>query len=160
MEAVSYLKPIQASLIKVGMYVMIDEKTCEIISIVLSKTGKHGGMKACLTGRDIFTQDKHTHMCAGHTGMYEVETIRREYQVMAIYEQNEELVIDYMNENDEIEQLIGSLENKEIKELQDLSKTCEGKEEVAITMVSAIEGKEDCYSVVKKMVGMKKIVLK
>ncbi len=44
--------------LKVGRYVNIDESPCKIISISMSKPGKHGSAKASIEATDIFTGAK------------------------------------------------------------------------------------------------------
>ncbi|NLU46124.1 MAG: translation initiation factor IF-5A [Euryarchaeota archaeon] len=44
--------------LKVGRYVNIDDSPCKIISITMSKPGKHGSAKAAIEAIDLFTGSK------------------------------------------------------------------------------------------------------
>jgi translation initiation factor 5A len=45
--------------VKKGDYVMIEDRPCQVRSITISKTGKHGSAKAIITGIDIFNSKKY-----------------------------------------------------------------------------------------------------
>lgn len=62
--------PIRAGEIKIGMIILLDNHPCKIISIDISKTGKHGHSKAVFTGFDIFTNKKYTDMCPTSHNIY------------------------------------------------------------------------------------------
>ncbi len=44
--------------LKVGRYVNIDDSPCKIISMTMSKPGKHGSAKASIEATDLFTGAK------------------------------------------------------------------------------------------------------
>ena len=46
--------------VKVGMYIVIEERPCKVTQVLVSKTGKHGYSKVYISGVDIFTQVKRT----------------------------------------------------------------------------------------------------
>mmetsp|Transcript_81321 Transcript_81321/g.122197 ORF Transcript_81321/g.122197 Transcript_81321/m.122197 type:complete len:160 (+) Transcript_81321:93-572(+) len=50
--------PMEAGQVKKGGYMMIKGKPCKILSISVSKTGKHGHAKCNFTATDIFTGKK------------------------------------------------------------------------------------------------------
>ncbi|EEC51980.1 predicted protein [Phaeodactylum tricornutum CCAP 1055/1] len=50
--------PMEAGQIKKGGYMMIKGKPCKVLSISVSKTGKHGHAKCNFTAVDIFTGKK------------------------------------------------------------------------------------------------------
>lgn len=145
MEVEAYLMPIDASSIKKGMYVMINEKTCKIVSITTSKTGKHGGMKVSLVGLDVFTQTKHIFMCAGHVALRAVDVRRNDYPLVAVYEQGDEIVGEYLNDSLEIEQIPAD------RTLLERSKTTA----LIVTILTAVEGGLDSYKVVKRPIEYK-----
>ncbi len=62
--------PIRAGEIKIGMIILLDNHPCKVISIDVSKTGKHGHAKAVFMGIDIFTDKKYTDMSPTSHNMY------------------------------------------------------------------------------------------
>jgi hypothetical protein len=50
--------PVRAGEIRKGHFVVLKGKPCKVISISVSKTGKHGHAKANITGLDVFTGRK------------------------------------------------------------------------------------------------------
>mmetsp|Transcript_26293 Transcript_26293/g.57879 ORF Transcript_26293/g.57879 Transcript_26293/m.57879 type:complete len:159 (-) Transcript_26293:1497-1973(-) len=54
--------PMEAGQIKKGGHMMIKGKPCKVLSISVSKTGKHGHAKCNFLATDIFTGKKHEDM--------------------------------------------------------------------------------------------------
>jgi translation initiation factor 5A len=50
---------VEVSTLRVGSYIVHNERPCRITEINVSKTGKHGAAKAVMTMKDIFTGSKH-----------------------------------------------------------------------------------------------------
>jgi len=50
---------VEVSSLRVGSYIVHNERPCKISEINVSKTGKHGAAKAVMTMKDIFTGSKH-----------------------------------------------------------------------------------------------------
>jgi translation elongation factor P/translation initiation factor 5A len=148
MEVESYLSPISSSLIKKGMYILLDEKTCKVTDVVITKTGKHGHMKVNLVANEIFGGKKHTYMCAGHNTLLQVEVKKNEYQVLAVYShQGEEYMLDYFNENSEVVSV--PLQEEEHKK----HVNCEN---MVVTIVTGVEGKSGAYVLVSKITEFKR----
>lgn len=75
-----------------GGYVLIDELICKIVEIEKSKPGKHGSMKARITGVDIFTGQKRQ-LLKGVSVSVEVPVIdKSDAQVVAIIGANVQLM--------------------------------------------------------------------
>ncbi len=58
-------KFLQASHLKSGNYVLIDEVPCRIMSIEKSKAGKHGASKVRIVGIGLFDESKRTLLLPG-----------------------------------------------------------------------------------------------
>lgn len=52
--------------IKEGHYVMIDEEPCKVVSVDISRPGKHGHAKARIVGKGIFDESKHNLLSPTH----------------------------------------------------------------------------------------------
>lgn len=78
------VKVTNASSLKVGGFVIFDGKACKIISIEISKTGKHGHAKARITAVGLTDNAKIVKILPGHDKM-EVPIIEKEMaQVLSI----------------------------------------------------------------------------
>jgi translation elongation factor P/translation initiation factor 5A len=76
------LSPIAAKDVAKSNYILLKEKTCKIVEVHHSKTGKHGSMKVSLVGLNVFTQDKVTYACPGHHMLYQVTPQKKIYQIV------------------------------------------------------------------------------
>jgi translation elongation factor P/translation initiation factor 5A len=138
MEVESFLNPIEASKVTKGMYLLLTGKTCRVLDVAKSKTGKHGHMKVSITSLDVRNDNKIFHMCHGKQMLYEVILQHEKMQFVDHRIKGEEIIeLDLMNINYEIETLI--LVNKEICEkfLKKLGKQ-ENEEKDLIFDVSTI----------------------
>jgi len=78
--------------LKVGRYVVIDEEPCKIISIQMSKPGKHGEAKARLEAIGIFDGQKRS-VVHPVTHKVRVPMIdKRKAQVLSIHENKAQLM--------------------------------------------------------------------
>jgi translation initiation factor 5A len=78
--------------LKVGRYVVIDEEPCKIISIQMSKPGKHGEAKARLEAVGIFDGQKRS-VVHPVTHKVRVPMIdKRKAQVLSIHENRAQLM--------------------------------------------------------------------
>lgn len=78
--------------LKVGRYVVIDEEPCKIISIQMSKPGKHGEAKARLEAVGIFDGQKRS-VVHPVTHKVRVPMIdKRKAQVLSIHENKAQLM--------------------------------------------------------------------
>lgn len=77
--------------LKIGRYVNIDESPCKIISISMSKPGKHGSAKANIEATDIFTGAKKSINGPVSTKVQVPQIDKRKGQVISI--QGEEVQI-------------------------------------------------------------------
>merc|ERR1711998_470588 len=51
--------PIRAGEVRKGGHVLLKGKPCKVVSVSISKTGKHGHAKANIVGLDVFTGKKY-----------------------------------------------------------------------------------------------------
>ena len=78
--------------LKVGRYIVIDEEPCKIISIQLSKPGKHGEAKARLEAVGIFDGQKRS-IVHPVTHKVRVPMIdKRKAQILSIHESKAQLM--------------------------------------------------------------------
>jgi len=76
--------PIQASLCRKGVFVMLKDCPCKVADLKISKTGKHGSTKANMVGYDVVTGNKKQVTVPGHTQMWEFTPQKMEYEVADI----------------------------------------------------------------------------
>lgn len=74
----------QATNIKIGDYMVINEFPCRIVDRSTSKTGKHGGCKIHFIGIDIFTQKKYETLCNSGENVRVPIVTKRDYQIINI----------------------------------------------------------------------------
>eukprot|EP00536_Pseudo-nitzschia_multiseries_P012996 jgi/Psemu1/68559/estExt_Genemark1.C_5290010 len=86
--------PIEAGQIKKGGYMMIKGKPCKVLSISVSKTGKHGHAKCNFTAVDIFTGKKLEDMIPSTHGTTAPIVNRSDWEVLNIEEDGELSLID------------------------------------------------------------------
>ncbi|MBI2041010.1 MAG: translation initiation factor IF-5A [DPANN group archaeon] len=74
----------EVSALKVGRYMMMDGRPCEIVNMDWSAPGKHGHAKYRVTGIDILTGGKHMGIYTSHDAV-EVPIIEKKVgQVLAV----------------------------------------------------------------------------
>lgn len=80
-----------ANKLRVGKYLMIDNRPCEILRIATSKTGKHGSAKAHITARDLFTEKK-VETILGTSDKVDVPIVGKETYALLYIDDEEEYV--------------------------------------------------------------------
>ncbi|KAL7533352.1 hypothetical protein ACHAWF_004463 [Thalassiosira exigua] len=86
--------PMEAGQIKKGGYIMIKGKPCKVLSISVSKTGKHGHAKCNFTATDIFTGKKLEDMVPSSHGTTVPVVTRTEWEIIDIGEEGELTLMD------------------------------------------------------------------
>jgi translation initiation factor 5A len=76
--------PLQASLCRKGVFVIMCDNPCKVSELKISKTGKHGSSKANMTGYDLITNRKYQETVPGHATMFGFEPKKMEYEVCDI----------------------------------------------------------------------------
>lgn len=76
--------PVEAGALKKGGFIVIKERPCKICEIDASCPGKHGSAKVSITGKDIFTGKKMTHLSPGHSNVDVPFVDRVELLVLAV----------------------------------------------------------------------------
>lgn len=76
--------PKQSSSLRVNGFVLIKNRPCQIVSMSVSKTGKHGAAKVHLVGVDLFTGKKYEEQCSSTAPMMVPTVTRKEYQLLDI----------------------------------------------------------------------------
>merc|ERR1712194_692116 len=86
--------PMEAGQVKKGGYMMIKGKPCKILSISVSKTGKHGHAKCNFLAVDIFTGKKLEDMVPSSHGTTVPVVARTEWEIIDIGEDGEVTLMD------------------------------------------------------------------
>ena len=76
---------IEARTLREGRYVLIDDEPCRIVSIDISKPGKHGAAKMKIEGIDIFTSNKRSMIAGSGDKVYAPMVDRRRAQVVSVH---------------------------------------------------------------------------
>jgi len=76
--------PLQASLCRKGVFVIMCDNPCKVSELKISKTGKHGSSKANMVGYDVITNKKYQETVPGHATMFGFEPKKMEYEVVDI----------------------------------------------------------------------------
>ncbi len=83
---------------KKGMYIIIQTRPCKVVNMSVSKTGKHGHMKASITGIDVINSSKHMLNIPGHNSVVQFELHKEDYSLVNI----EEDTLEYLDENNKL----------------------------------------------------------
>jgi len=86
--------PMEAGQIKKGGYMMIKGRPCKVLSISVSKTGKHGHAKCNFTATDIFTGKKLEDMVPSTHGTTVPIVIKADWEIIDISEDGELTLMD------------------------------------------------------------------
>jgi len=78
------LKLVNATELRKGSYVIIDDVPCEVIKIDISKTGKHGHMKARIEALGIIDDKKRVIIKPGHEKMAVPLIEKKKGQVLVV----------------------------------------------------------------------------
>merc|ERR1712071_114640 len=90
----SQTTPCEAGQIKKGGYMMIKGKPCKVLSISVSKTGKHGHAKCNFLAVDIFTGKKLEDMIPSTHGTSVPIVNRSEWEIIDIDEDDQVTLMD------------------------------------------------------------------
>jgi len=74
--------PLPAGQIRKGMHAVLKDRPCRILSVKISKTGKHGHAKAHFHGVDVFTDKKYEDICPSTHTMQVPVLDRAEYDLI------------------------------------------------------------------------------
>lgn len=105
------IEPLQASQIKLGHFIMINERPCKIVECNHASTGKHGHTKVALVGIDILTNKKLSFLCHGESILSKFKPLKFEYQLLDI--RSEQVSNDVKNVNITTLECL-TVDNKEI----------------------------------------------
>mmetsp|Transcript_24990 Transcript_24990/g.28604 ORF Transcript_24990/g.28604 Transcript_24990/m.28604 type:complete len:161 (+) Transcript_24990:128-610(+) len=86
--------PMEAGQVKKGGYLMIKGRPCKVLTISVSKTGKHGHAKCNFTAVDIFTGKKLEDMVPGSHGTTVPVVKKSEWEIIDIDEEGAMTLMD------------------------------------------------------------------
>ena len=78
--------PTQASELRIGGYICLEERPYKVVDMTTSSTGKHGGSKIHFIGVDIFTEKKKEHLIMSTDNIDVPYVVREDYQLVDIDE--------------------------------------------------------------------------
>lgn len=80
----SYVIPTPCGSLRIGGYIVIENRPCKITEMTTAKTGKHGCAKAHFMAVDIFTEQKYQYMSTT-TKNVDVPVVKKDdYQLVCI----------------------------------------------------------------------------
>jgi len=92
-DASGKVLPIQAHHLKKGHFVMMKGHPCKVMTVSVSKTGKHGHAKVTYQGVDVLTGKKYSEVQPGHANCLEPVVEKREYTLMDIDEKENSVAV-------------------------------------------------------------------
>jgi translation initiation factor 5A len=125
---------VNVNTLRVNGYVIIFERPCEILGIIVAKTGKHGSAKAHITAKDIFTGKK-VETIMSTSDKVAVPIVKKVTYVLLGIEDNYVSLIDQSGKNKRDDVKIPTDEElgNKIKNL------FSGEKEVLVTVLTALD---------------------
>eukprot|EP00984_Skeletonema_dohrnii_P016617 scaffold7430_cov156-Skeletonema_dohrnii-CCMP3373.AAC.12 len=127
--------PMEAGQIKKGGFIMIKGKPCKVLSISVSKTGKHGHAKCNFLAVDIFTGKKLEDMVPSSHGTTVPVVVRSEWEIIDIGDDDELTLMDEGGDQKTDVNLPGYPENM-AQEIRDAWN--DGENQVSVTVQAAV----------------------
>lgn len=120
--------------LRIGSYLVIDNGAYVILTITVSKTGKHGSAKAHITAKNIFT-DKKVEKMYSTSEMVKVPIVtKKQYTLLNIYDNVEVSLLDEFSEE---KNNVVKLDNTEI--CKKIVKLFEEGKTIMVTVIFALE---------------------
>jgi len=126
--------PMEAGQVKKGGFMMIKGKACKILSISVSKTGKHGHAKCNFLAVDIFTGKKLEDMIPSAHGTTVPIVVRTDWEIINI--EDEELTLMDEGGNQKTDLNLPNVPPTMANEIREAWN--EGENTVMVTVQSAI----------------------
>lgn len=95
---------VEVSTLRVGSYIVHNDRPCKITEIHVSKTGKHGAAKAVIVMKDIFTGSKHSTSYSTSEKVQEPVIVTKQY---VLVDMTDEEVVVLNDRNDQETYTIG-----------------------------------------------------
>lgn len=111
------LSSIQSHDVKKGQYLLLKGQPCKVTDVQLSKTGKHGHMKAKISAKSLVSGTKYESVKAGHVMQQLIAIEKDEYQ-LAYIDEDEKETLRFLDDNGN-ETEFKVLDNVECKALRD-----------------------------------------
>ena len=154
----SHVHPEEAHAIKKNGFFIMKGRPTKIVSVKVSKTGKHGHAKIAFEGTDLFTSKKYSDVLPGHIKVWAYELSRQDAEVQ---------LIDSKERSVEVMDADGSLmkynieDNKVGDELiaaYDANEEAGGDKYYQVSILTApVEGKPDEYELHSEIVSWKEL---
>ncbi|TPP61920.1 Eukaryotic translation initiation factor 5A [Fasciola gigantica] len=130
----SMSEPKQCSALRTNGFVVIKNRPCQITSMSVSKTGKHGAAKVHLVGVDIFTGKKFEEQNSSTSTMMVPSITRKEYQLLDIRDDFLSLMADDLTVRENIKVPEGDVGN----ELREKWESKNDDDMIYVSVVSAM----------------------
>lgn len=127
--------PMEAGQIKKGGYMMIKGKPCKVVSISVSKTGKHGHAKCNFVATDIFTGKKLEDMIPSTHGTTVPIVKREDWEIIDIDEDDHLTLMDEGG-NQKTDLNLPTVPENMAQEIRDA--WAEGENTVIVTVQAAV----------------------
>lgn len=133
----SLFVPTQCSALRVGGYMLINNRPSKIVSMKTSKTGKHGGAKVHFFAIDIFTDKKYEYLEMSTANIDVPYVTRYDFQVLDI----DDGTISYLDDkgNTFNDLYVPNLSESDKELAENLQKTFDEGNEVYITVLSSMD---------------------
>jgi len=130
------MKPLAASDVKKGHFVMLEGHPCKVARMLTAKTGKHGHMKVRITGYCLLTNEKFETIRPGHGILYVPDVNKAEFLVTDINE-NDDNSFSLIDAKDH--HIVVDLPNNKMKEevIENRKKDVEGTKDFFVTLLEA-----------------------
>ena len=116
-------------------YIMIKGKPCKVLSISVSKTGKHGHAKCNFLATDIFTGKKLEDMVPSSHGTTVPVVVRNDWEIIDIGDDDELTLMDEGG-NQKTDVNLPSVPENMAQEIRDM--WAEGENQVQVTVQAAV----------------------
>ncbi|OON18352.1 translation initiation factor eIF-5A [Opisthorchis viverrini] len=136
----SATKPQQCSSLRVNGFVVMKGRPCQITSMSVSKTGKHGAAKVHLVGVDIFTGKKYELQDSSTATIAVPNISRKEYQLIDIKDN----FLSLMGDDLSVRENIPLPEGEVGKEIMEKWENKGDEDVVTVWVVSAMGEEQAC----------------
>jgi translation initiation factor 5A len=85
-------KPVPIKDLKAGAYIMVDSEPCKVLSVIISKAGKHGSAKARIEAQGLFDNRKHVVLKPADADILAPIIEKKKAQIISIAENSVQLM--------------------------------------------------------------------
>ena len=129
--------PTQASALRIGDHMCVNDRPCKITGMTTSKTGKHGGAKIHFICVDIFTDKKYEPLHMSTQNIEVPHVTKNDYQLLDITDDE----VSYLNDKEIAmnDLVMPCITDKDAQLSSDIRNAFDEGNEVFITVISAMD---------------------